>query len=56
MVDLAATLHHADSDLEIHKLVVGPVDNNVFVLRCRHTAPGSDEVPCDVNDFADIQP
>jgi glyoxylase-like metal-dependent hydrolase (beta-lactamase superfamily II) len=37
MVDLAATLHHADSDLEIHKLVVGPMDNNVFVLRCRHT-------------------
>jgi len=33
----AATLHHADTDLEIHKVVVGPVDNNVFVLRCRHT-------------------
>lgn len=31
------TLHHADTDLEIHKLVVGPMDNNVFVLRCRHT-------------------
>ncbi|MGB3410821.1 MAG: MBL fold metallo-hydrolase [Microthrixaceae bacterium] len=31
------TLHHSDSDLEVHKLVVGPVDNNVFVLRCRHT-------------------
>ena len=31
------TLHHADSDLEIHKLVVGPMDNNVFVLRCLHT-------------------
>jgi glyoxylase-like metal-dependent hydrolase (beta-lactamase superfamily II) len=31
------TLHHADSDLEIHKVVVGPFDNNVFVLRCRHT-------------------
>ena len=37
MVDLATTLHHADTDLEIHKLVVGPMDNNVFVLRCRHT-------------------
>ncbi len=37
MDDVAATLHHADSDLEIHKLVVGPMDNNVFVLRCRHT-------------------
>lgn len=31
------TLHIADSDLEIHKLVVGPMDNNVFVLRCRQT-------------------
>jgi glyoxylase-like metal-dependent hydrolase (beta-lactamase superfamily II) len=31
------TLHHSDNDLEIHKVVVGPVDNNVFVLRCRHT-------------------
>ncbi len=34
---MPSTLHHSDSDLEIHKLVVGPVDNNVFVLRCRHT-------------------
>jgi glyoxylase-like metal-dependent hydrolase (beta-lactamase superfamily II) len=33
----ADTLHHSDSDLEIHKVVVGPMDNNVFVLRCRHT-------------------
>jgi glyoxylase-like metal-dependent hydrolase (beta-lactamase superfamily II) len=31
------TIHHADTDLEIHKVVVGPMDNNVFVLRCRHT-------------------
>ncbi len=31
------TLHLDDTDLEIHKLVVGPMDNNVFVLRCRHT-------------------
>jgi glyoxylase-like metal-dependent hydrolase (beta-lactamase superfamily II) len=34
---MSSTLHHSDTDLEIHKLVVGPVDNNVFVLRCRHT-------------------
>ncbi|HKY13813.1 MAG TPA: MBL fold metallo-hydrolase, partial [Microthrixaceae bacterium] len=34
---MADTLHHADTDLEIHKVVVGPMDNNVFVLRCRHT-------------------
>lgn len=32
-----STLHHSDTDLEVHKLVVGPMDNNVFVLRCRHT-------------------
>lgn len=37
MADASSTLHHADSDLEIHKVVVGPMDNNVFVLRCRHT-------------------
>ncbi len=33
----AATLHWSDERAEIHKLVVGPVDNNVFVLRCRET-------------------
>ena len=37
MADTVDTLHHSDTDLEIHKVVVGPVDNNVFVLRCRHT-------------------
>jgi glyoxylase-like metal-dependent hydrolase (beta-lactamase superfamily II) len=31
------TLHWADSRLEIHKVVVGPYENNVFVLRCRET-------------------
>jgi glyoxylase-like metal-dependent hydrolase (beta-lactamase superfamily II) len=31
------TLHYADSTAEIHKIVVGPVDNNVFVLRCKRT-------------------
>jgi glyoxylase-like metal-dependent hydrolase (beta-lactamase superfamily II) len=33
----AETLHLADTDFEIHKVVVGDLDNNVFVLRCRHT-------------------
>ena len=33
----SSTLHWSDTDVEIHKIVVGPVDNNVFVLRCRHT-------------------
>lgn len=37
MSDATGTLHLDDTDLEIHKLVVGPMDNNVFVLRCRHT-------------------
>ena len=31
------TLHYEDAQAEIHKLVVGPVDNNVFVLRCKQT-------------------
>jgi len=31
------TLHWQDERAEIHKVVVGPVDNNVFVLRCRQT-------------------
>ncbi|HMG40124.1 MAG TPA: MBL fold metallo-hydrolase [Acidimicrobiales bacterium] len=31
------TLHVDDTAWEIHKLVVGPVDNNVFVLRCKST-------------------
>ena len=29
--------HYEDSQAEIHKLVVGPVENNVFVLRCKET-------------------
>ncbi|MEI7547968.1 MAG: MBL fold metallo-hydrolase, partial [Actinomycetota bacterium] len=32
-----STLHWSDSRIEIHKVVVGPVANNVFVLRCRET-------------------
>ena len=31
------TLHWANADLEVHKLIVGPFDNNVFVIRCRDT-------------------
>jgi glyoxylase-like metal-dependent hydrolase (beta-lactamase superfamily II) len=34
---LMTTLHWADSRMEIHKVVVGSYDNNVFVLRCRDT-------------------
>ncbi len=32
-----ATLHYQDTAAEIFKVVVGPMDNNVFVLRCRET-------------------
>lgn len=30
-------MHYQDTQAEIHRVVVGPVDNNVFVLRCRAT-------------------
>lgn len=32
-----ATLHYSDTQMEITKLVVGPYENNVFVVRCRET-------------------
>ena len=32
-----STLHYEDSQVEIHKTVVGPYDNNVFIVRCRET-------------------
>ncbi len=31
------TLHWSDTDVEVHKIVVGPYENNVFFIRCRHT-------------------
>jgi glyoxylase-like metal-dependent hydrolase (beta-lactamase superfamily II) len=34
---MANSLHYQDSRAEIHKVVVGPMDNNVYVLRCRET-------------------
>ena len=34
---VASTLHYRDTQAEIHRVVVGPVDNNVFVLRCRQS-------------------
>ncbi len=30
-------MHYEDSAAEIHRLVVGPMDNNVYVLRCKQT-------------------
>jgi len=35
-----ATLHWKDANVEVHKVVVGPFDNNVFVVRCRSTGIG----------------
>ena len=34
---MSDTLHLKGTGFEIHKVVVGPVDNNVFVLRCTRT-------------------
>ena len=34
---MSSTLHLADSGYQVHKVVVGPFDNNVFVLRCTQT-------------------
>jgi glyoxylase-like metal-dependent hydrolase (beta-lactamase superfamily II) len=33
----ASTIHYEDSQAEIHRIVVGPYDNNVHVLRCKQT-------------------
>jgi glyoxylase-like metal-dependent hydrolase (beta-lactamase superfamily II) len=32
-----STLHWSDERAEVHKVVVGPYENNVFVLRCKET-------------------
>jgi glyoxylase-like metal-dependent hydrolase (beta-lactamase superfamily II) len=34
---MGSTLHWRDERAEIHKVVVGPYENNVFVLRCTET-------------------
>jgi glyoxylase-like metal-dependent hydrolase (beta-lactamase superfamily II) len=34
---VADTCIYADDQAEIHQVVVGPMDNNVYVLRCRET-------------------
>src|SRR5882757_3839116 len=34
---MADTMIWDDTNAEIHKVVVGPMDNNVYVLRCRET-------------------
>ena len=35
--DAAPTLHYRDTQAEIHRVVVGDYENNVFILRCRET-------------------
>lgn len=32
-----STLHWSDSLVEVHKVVVGAYDNNVFIIRCKQT-------------------
>jgi len=36
-MQVMAELHFEDEQAEIHKVVVGPFENNVFVLRCKQT-------------------
>lgn len=35
--DPVVTRFWRDADLDLHRVVVGHLDNNVFVVRCRHT-------------------
>src|SRR3954466_1223144 len=37
MTENAGTLFIDDDQAEIHKVVVGPMDNNVYVVRCKQT-------------------
>lgn len=30
-------MHYEDSSVEVHRVVVGPLDNNVYVVRCKRT-------------------
>jgi len=34
---MAPTIEYEDTIAEVHKVVVGPMDNNVYVVRCRQT-------------------
>jgi glyoxylase-like metal-dependent hydrolase (beta-lactamase superfamily II) len=34
---MAPTIEYEDSLAEVHKVVVGPMDNNVYVVRCKQT-------------------
>ena len=37
MANTLGTLHYFDHRLEVHRVVVGPYANNVFVIKCKHT-------------------
>lgn len=37
MADASNTLHWSNGDVEVHKVVVGSLDNNVFVIHCKRT-------------------
>ena len=37
MAEIPNTLHWSNADVEVHRVVVGPVDNNVFFVVCRRT-------------------
>jgi glyoxylase-like metal-dependent hydrolase (beta-lactamase superfamily II) len=37
---MAAPAHFEDADVRVDKLVVGPFENNVFVVHCKHTGAG----------------
>ena len=37
MASSSNTLHWSNADVEVHKVVVGSYDNNVFVINCRQT-------------------
>lgn len=37
MASPSNTLHWSNADVEVHKVVVGSYDNNVFVIKCRQT-------------------
>ncbi len=44
-------LHYSDDQVDITRVVVGPMDNNVYVVRCRHTG---ESVLIDAADEADL--
>ena len=34
---VATLIDYEDTDVEVHRVVVGPMDNNVYIVRCRET-------------------